>query len=110
MTAIGLRRTRRPRLRLVPQPLGSEVTSDDERSAAGATASQRLGLYLVVVVALLSLLGSVMVLSASSVWAVEEIGSAFALTPYSGDLEEGVQLTYGSYLVTAVGLALGALE
>ena len=39
-----------------------------------------------------------------------EIGSAFNLTPYSGDLEEGVQLTYGSYLVTAVGLALGGLE
>ena len=39
-----------------------------------------------------------------------EIGSAFARTPYSGDLEPGVQLTYGSYLVTAVGLALGALE
>ena len=39
-----------------------------------------------------------------------EIGSAFSLTPYSGDLEPAVQLTYGSYLVTAVGLALGGLE
>jgi type IV pilus assembly protein PilM len=39
-----------------------------------------------------------------------EVGSAFALTPYSGDLDDDVQTTYGSYLVTAVGLALGGLE
>lgn len=39
-----------------------------------------------------------------------EIGSAFDLTPYTGDLDENVQLTYGSYLVTAVGLALGGME
>lgn len=39
-----------------------------------------------------------------------EIGSAFNLTPYTGDLDEEIQVTYGSYLVTAVGLALGGLE
>lgn len=78
MTAIGLRRTRRPRLRLVPPPRSTDLDSA-ARPATGATASQRLGLSLVVVVALLSLLGSVMILSASSVWAVEEVGSAFAV-------------------------------
>jgi cell division protein FtsW len=78
MTAIGLRRTRHPRLRLVPPPRSTDVGTAVQ-PAAGATASQRLGLSLVVVVALLSLLGSVMILSASSVWAVEEVGSAFAV-------------------------------
>ena len=78
MTAIGLRRTRRPRLRLVPPPRSAAVGAAAQ-PATGATASQRLGLSLVVVVALLSLLGSVMILSASSVWAVEEVGSPFAV-------------------------------
>jgi len=75
VTAIGLRRTR-PRLRLVPTP--GEVVAGPAR-AVGATGPQRLGLSLVVVVAVLVLLGSVMILSASSVWAVEETGSPFAI-------------------------------
>ncbi|HEU5083928.1 MAG TPA: putative lipid II flippase FtsW [Acidimicrobiales bacterium] len=77
MTAIGLRRPRTGRLRLVPEP--RTVHHDAPATVAGATASQRLGLSLVVVVAVLSLLGSVMILSASSVVAVEEAGSAFAV-------------------------------
>jgi len=80
VTAIGLRRSRPARLRLVPTAVDAGLDDDDLGVAtSGASGPQRLGLSLVVVVAVLSLLGSVMILSASSVWAIEETGSAFAI-------------------------------
>jgi cell division protein FtsW len=118
MTAIGLRRSRHPRLRLVAPPRGTDApTGTEERSATGATASQRLGLSLVVVVALLSLLGSVMILSASSVWAVEEAGSAFAvfirqcmwLVIASAALVVGARVDYHRWARMVPLLVLGSL-
>jgi cell division protein FtsW len=118
MTAIGLRRTRRPSLRLVaPLRSGTTPTSAEEGTTGGASASHRLGLSLVVVVALLSLLGSVMILSASSVWAVEEAGSAFAvfirqclwLLISSVALLVGARLDYHRWARMVPVLVLGAL-
>jgi len=97
MTAIGLRRPRAGRLRLVPEPRAGHREAEPS-AATGATTSQRLGLGLVVVVAVLSLLGSVMILSASSVVAVEEAGSAFAVF-----IRQCMWLVIG-----AVGLVVGA--
>ena len=117
MTAIGLRRSRHPRLRLVAPPRGGAApTSEDEGASTGASASHRLGLSLVVVVALLSLLGSVMILSASSVWAVEEAGSAFAvfirqcmwLLISSAALVVGARLDYHRWARMVPVLVLGA--
>jgi cell division protein FtsW len=116
MTAIGLRRTRHPRLRLVP-PARRTAPDAAEQPTTGATSSQRLGLSLVVVVALLSLLGSVMILSASSVWAVEEAGSAFAvfirqcmwLVVASGALFLGARLDYHRWARMVPVLVLGSL-
>jgi cell division protein FtsW len=113
MTAIGLRRPR-PRLRLVPDH--GEV-ADRAGAAGGATSSQRLGLTLVVVVALLALLGSVMILSASSVWSVEEAGSAFAvfvrqcmwLAIASVALVAGARLDYHRWSRLVPVLVLGSL-
>lgn len=96
MTAIGLRRPRTGRLRLVPEP--HAAPHDAPAAVGGATTSQRLGLSLVVVVAVLSLLGSVMILSASSVVAVEEAGSAFAVF-----IRQCMWLVVGT-----VGLVVGA--
>ena len=77
MTAIGLRRPARPRLRLIP---GLPADAPDAaRSATGTSVNQRIGLAMLLLVALLSLLGSVMILSASSVAALEQSGSAFAV-------------------------------
>ncbi len=118
MTAIGLRRSRRPRLRLVPSTPGARRSDDASPAAStGAPTSQRLGLSLVVVVALLSLLGSVMILSASSVWAVEEAGSAFAvfirqcmwLVISSAALLIGARLDYHRWARFVPLLVLGAL-
>lgn len=114
MTAIGLRRSRAPRLRLVATQRGAGGT--DDAPATGATTSQRLGLSLVVVVALLSLLGSVMVLSASSVWALEEAGSVFAvfirqcmwLVVSSAALVVGARLDYHRWARMVPLLVLGA--
>lgn len=115
MTAIGLRRPR-PRLRLVAPPRGARATTE-AHDRTGATASQRLGLSLVVVVAVLSLLGSVMILSASSVWAVEEVGSAFAvflrqcmwLVISSVAMVVGARLDYHRWARLVPLLVLGAL-
>jgi cell division protein FtsW len=81
VTAIGLRRSRTARLRLVPAGPGVGVDGAESRTApaTGVTGPQRLGLSLGIVVAVLSLLGSVMILSASSVWAIETSGSAFTV-------------------------------
>ena len=76
MTAVaGLRRARR--LRLVPD-VGSDAARGDAE-VTGATPQQRLGITMVVLVLVLSLLGSVMILSASSVEAMELTGSSFAV-------------------------------
>ncbi len=102
MTAVGLRRPRR--LRLVPE-VGARHgnrhrlgAASEERDAVGSSSSQRLGLTLVVLVTVLSLLGSVMILSASSVAAIAETGSAFAVF-----IRQCMWL-----LIGAVGLFLGA--
>ncbi|MFP5322009.1 MAG: putative lipid II flippase FtsW [Acidimicrobiia bacterium] len=116
MTAIGLRRDRRARLRLVPAP-PAQVADDHTPRIAGASAPQRLGLSLVVVVAVLSLLGSVMVLSASSVWAVEETGSAFGvftrqclwLVISSAALYLGARIDYHRWASAVPVLVLGTL-
>jgi len=114
VTAIGRRRTR-PRLRLVPSP--GDVAPGSVGPAAGATGSQRLGLSLVVVVAVLVLLGSVMILSASSVWAVEETGSPFAiflrqcawLVISSVALFVGARIDYHRWAQVVPALVLGSL-
>jgi len=117
MTAIGLRRTR-PRLRLVPDTRdASERAHGPAAVDGGASSSQRLGLSLIVVVAVLSLLGSVMILSASSVWAVEEAGSAFAvfvrqcmwLIIASAALLVGARLDYHRWARLVPLLVLGSL-
>jgi cell division protein FtsW len=112
VTAIGLRRTRPARLRLVPPPPDGEAVAP-----RGATGSQRLGLSLVVVVSVLALLGSVMILSASSVWAIEETGSAFAvfirqcmwLAISAVALAVGARLDYHRWAQLVPVLVLGAL-
>jgi len=114
VTAIGLRRPR-PRLRLVPAPPADVVEARPR--TAGASGPQRLGLSLVVVVAILSLLGSVMILSASSVWAVSEAGSPFAiflkqcawLVISSVALLLGARIDYHRWANLVPVLVLGAL-
>jgi cell division protein FtsW len=114
VTAIGLRRTR-PRLRLVPSP--AEVVADGARPTAGTSSPERLGLSLVVVVAVLTLLGSVMILSASSVWATEETGSPFAiflkqcawLVISSAALFVGARFDYHRWARVVPALVLGSL-
>lgn len=69
MTATG--HPGRRRLRVVPDP--------PDGATAGASPQQTLGLTMIVLVVVLSLLGSVMVLSASSVAAIEQTGSSFTV-------------------------------
>ena len=116
MTAIGLRRARTTRLRLVPDaPVAGRT--DQHEAVRGVTPSQRLGLSLIVVVAVLSLLGSVMILSASSVVAIEEAGSAFAvfvrqcmwLVIGAGALVVGARIDYHRWARMVPLLVLGSL-
>jgi len=116
VTAIGLRHRRPARLRLVPAPPAA-ATTDGAPRVAGASGAQRLGLSLVVVVAVLTLLGSVMILSASSVWAVSEAGSPFAVflkqcawvVISSVALFLGARLDYHRWASLVPVLVLGAL-
>ena len=107
MTALGSRRAR-PRLRLVPSPPGDVTVAAEpaDPAALGTSAAQRLGLSLVVVVAVLTLLGSIMILSASSIIIVggnirgytRTMTTAIALETSKGDL--ALALALGLILIT----------
>ncbi len=71
----GTRTTGRRRLRLVPTP----PTPVDAAPGTTTEAQAALGAAMVVLVVILSLIGSVMILSASSVSAVEMGGSSFSV-------------------------------
>ncbi len=82
MTAISLgrfRRARRGSLRLVPDATSTRARTSTQTGRLTKGAPAALGASMVLLVVVLSLIGSIMILSASSVAALELGGSSFAI-------------------------------